>query len=115
MCSNGTAPDPPRPLSQDVVELLDDLDEGELRAVVDYARKRLAEVHPTVTEQIEARADEEIVRVKERDAYTEVVKRQYCGEDCGECPHPYLYHVTEERHTDGSTRLHWSYLGHVVE
>lgn len=101
-------------LPSTAVELIDTLDERELQATIDYAQKRLHHVHPTVTEQIEAQADEEIVRKEKRDGYTEVVKSQSCPEGCADCPHgPYLYHVTEEKHSDGSTSLHWVYLGRV--
>jgi len=107
--ASGTLPD-------DVVEHIDDLDEAQLRAVIDYAQDRIRFVHPDVTEQIEAREGEEIVRIEERNGYTEVVKRQPCAEGCDNCPHgPYLYHVREERRPDGSTSLHWTYLGRIQE
>jgi len=115
---DGEAEEPvaPTELRAEAVALIDDLSEAELRATIEYARDRLQFVHPEVTEQIEARDGEEIVRIEDRGAYTEVVKRQPCATGCDECPHePILYHVTEERQLDGTTDLHWTYLGRVYE
>lgn len=95
---------------------LQDLDESELRAVIDYARARIDQLHPTVTDRIEEGPGEELLSVEDRGAYTEVVKRQPCPAGCSDCPHgPYLYHVTEERRSDGTTHLHWSYVGRNFE
>lgn len=116
MGADEEAPVASRVLPSDVVDRVDGLDEPQLRALIDYAQNRMRLVHPDVTEQIEAREAEEIVRIAERPTYTEVVKRQPCAEGCKECPHgPYLYHVREERRLDGTTHLHWTYLGRVQE
>lgn len=98
-----------------VAELLDGLDEQELQATIAHARRRLEHAHPTVTERIAAQSDAEIDCIEKRGGYTEVVKREPCGEACEGCPHAVLYHVTEEKHTDGSVKLHWKYLGRVPE
>ena len=115
---DGEAEEPGAPsvLRADAVALIDNLGEAELRAVIEYARERLQFVHPNVSEQIEAREGEEIVCVEDRGSYTEVVKRRPCVDGCDECPHePILYHVTKERQPDGTTSLHWGYLGRVHE
>ncbi len=92
------APVPPADLPQEAVNVVDELDEAELRAIIDYAQARKRFVHPHVTDQIEAKEGEELLRVEERNGYTEVVKSQRCADGCSECPHgPYLYHVREER------------------
>lgn len=107
-------PDAPSVLSPGLVEEIDELGEAELRAVIDYARRRQQHLHSTITEQIEPAPGEELVRVEEREGYTEVLKREPCGEDCPDCPHgPYLYHVHEEKRPDGERKLHWRYLGQV--
>lgn len=57
-----------------------------------------------------------MLSVEEGPEYTEVVKREPCGENCPDCPHgPYLYHVYEEPLPDGSDSLHWVFLGHVFQ
>lgn len=95
---------------------LDDLSEHHLREVVDYAQRRLRESHRPVSERIAAGPGEEIVTVEDRPEYTEVVKREPCGEHCSDCPHgPYLYHVYEEVHPDGRSSLHWVFLGRRYE
>lgn len=104
----------PSALPAAAVDVVDQLDEQELRAVIDYAQQRQQHLHPTITERIEPGPNEEIVRMEERSGYVEVVKKEPCGEDCADCPHgPYLYHVQEEEHPEGETHLHWVYLGEV--
>lgn len=106
----------PSVLPDHVVDEIAELDESALRALIEFSRSRLQFVHPDVTEQIEAKEGEELVRVEDRGAYTEVVKRLPCAERCDDCPHePVLFHVTEERRPGGSTGLHWRYLGRIRE
>lgn len=112
MGTDDEEPEPPIELASSLVERVDDLDEDELRALIDYAHERERYLHPTVTAQIEPGPGEEIVRIDEQEGYTEVVKREPCGENCSECPHgPYLYHVREVRGPGGETKLNWNYLG----
>jgi hypothetical protein len=109
-------PDPPSILPSEVVDVIDDLDEAELRAVLDYVHDRQEYVQTAVADKIEPAPGEEIVRIEERPGHTEVVKREPCGEDCEECPHgPFLYHVREEVRPDGETHLQWHYLGPTEE
>ena len=116
MDGDSEVPAPPPNLPAELVELLDGLDETELQAAIDYAQARRRFVHSDVTDRIEARPGEEILRVEERDGYTEVLKRLPCAEGCADCPHgPYLYHVYEEQRPEGGSRLHWTYLGRVRE
>jgi hypothetical protein len=104
------------PLPESLVRRLDGLTPRELRRVVDYAQRRLRERHSSVSTEIAAGPGEEILTVDERSAYTEVVKREPCGEDCDGCPHgPYVYHVYEEVKPDGSASLHWVFLGRVFD
>ncbi|MFC5972038.1 hypothetical protein ACFPYI_11925 [Halomarina salina] len=95
---------------------VDELDERAVRTLVEYCRRRLDELHDPVSTHLEPQPGEEFVEVTEREAYTEVVKREPCAEGCSDCPHgPFLYHVTEERHPDGTTHLHWASLGPVEQ
>lgn len=114
--AEGQGPEPPRGLSEDAVAIIDGMDEDGLRAVIEYAQERRRRVHTEITESIEAAPGEEIVRIEERPSYTEVIKKEPCGEDCAECPHgPYLYHVREGKQQNGGAGLHWTYLGPVIE
>lgn len=107
---------PPRRLPPSLVDELDELSLQQLREVVHYAQNQLRARHEPVSDQIEAAPGEEIVSVEEGPEYTEVVKREPCGENCPDCPHgPYLYHVYEETQPDGSASLHWVFLGHLFE
>jgi hypothetical protein len=109
-------PEPPTVLPSEAVDVIDGLTESELRAVIEYARDRQEYLHTAAADKIEPGPGEEIVRVEERTGYTEVLKREPCGEECEDCPHgPYLYHVREELHPDGETQLHWHYIGPVEE
>ncbi|WP_135819743.1 hypothetical protein [Halostella litorea] len=110
-----TSPSPPNDLPDEVVNVLQELDGHDLREAIVYAQELLYHRRdPTI--QIEPQPGEEIVSVEEHDGYTAVVKRQPCAAGCPDCPHgPYLYHVTEETHTDGSTHYHWSFVGSVVD
>ncbi|WP_254768465.1 hypothetical protein [Salinilacihabitans rarus] len=103
-------------LPDDVRETIDDLNEAELRAVIDYAQARRQEVHSTVTDRLEVGPGEEIVRAEERPGYTEVVVRLTGeNESDDDAANRYLYHVREEPHVNGETRLHWEYIGRVRE
>ncbi|MFC7156240.1 hypothetical protein ACFQPA_12385 [Halomarina halobia] len=101
-------------LPEHLVTALDGLERHELREVVHYVQRRIRELQSPVSDEIEAAPGEEIITVEERPGYTEVIKREPCGEDCSDCPHgPYLYHVYEEVKPDGSPSLHWVFLGRV--
>lgn len=116
MGAENTAPEAPPELSTHTVEVIDQLDEEELRSIIDYARERREYIHPDITDQIESGPGEEIVRIEERTGYPEVVKKQPCAKGCDECPHgPFLYHVREESRPEGGISLHWDYLGRIRE
>lgn len=103
-------------LPASLVAELDDLDRRQLREVVRYVRRRLRASRTSVSDRIQPAPGEEIVAVEERAMYTEVIKREPCGENCPDCPHgPYLYHVYEEHRPDRSDSLHWVFLGRVFE
>ncbi|QIB74451.1 hypothetical protein G3I44_09250 [Halogeometricum borinquense] len=118
----------------DFAARLDELTLQELREVVRYAQQQMrerqgkrehqqrqeqhepSERQESVSGRITAAPGEEILSVTERSEYTEIIKREPCGEHCSNCPHgPYLYHVYEETHPDGESSLHWVFLGHVSE
>lgn len=104
-------PSPPTDFSDDVASTLQEMDVHDLRETIIYAQE-LLQNHNAPLLQIEPFPGEEIVEITEHSGYTEVVKRQPCGNDCEDCPHgPYVYHVTRERNLDGKERLHWVLLG----
>jgi hypothetical protein len=116
MSDEDEAPTPAGDIPSTLVESIDQLDEQELRAVVEYAQERYQFVHSALPERIEDESSGDIIQIEERDGYTEVVKWQECPTGCNECPHgPYLYHVSEEQLPNGETELHWSFLGTVDE
>ena len=107
-------PEPPTYLSSTFVEEIDRLSDEELRDVISY-EQALLNYRTAPAQQIEAAPGEKLLRVTERDGYTEVIKTQPCPEGCDDCPHgPYLYHVQRERPLDGENdTLHWSFLGRI--
>ncbi|MFP8954852.1 hypothetical protein ACLI4Z_18105 [Natrialbaceae archaeon A-arb3/5] len=116
MTPENEKPNLPDELPTDAVEVLNQLNETELRAVIDYAKQRYEYTDSALRERIEAAPGEEIVSIEEDRCYTRVVKRQPCGKNCDDCPHgPFSYHVREEPRIDGETELHWTYLGPVKE
>lgn len=106
---------PPSNLPDDLVSALDALELAELRAVIEYAGSLLP-TEPAPAELIEAGPGEELLEIREHDAFTTVVKEQPCVDGCEDCPHgPYLYRVRAERHPGhDEPTLHWSFLGRVT-
>ncbi|QZP39252.1 hypothetical protein [Halobaculum magnesiiphilum] len=114
MTNPADVPTPPADFPDDLAALLQQLSEHDLRETIIYAQE-LLQANNVPTEQIEPAPGEEIVEMTEHPGYTEVVKRQPCGQDCPDCPHgPYVYHVTRERHPDGTERFHWVFIGQQV-
>ena len=106
-------PTPPEGLSPTLVDALTDSDPEALRRAIAHAQE-LLHSHEGTELPVDAAADDDILRVTERDGYTEVVKQYSCAEGCADCPHgPYLYHVTEETLPDGTRETHWSFIGRV--
>ncbi|MEF8813205.1 MAG: hypothetical protein V5A55_05245 [Halovenus sp.] len=113
MSPRSEAPTPPEGLPDDIVADLDQLTPEELRKTIIHARE-LLQSHEEVESPVGPNAGEDIIRVDEREGYTEVVKQVTCGEGCEDCPHgPYLYHVREEQRPEGGTHTNWTFLGEV--
>lgn len=111
MDDSTTLPDPPVGVPDDVGSTLRGLTVHELRLAIIYAQELLQARHRSTT-QIEPGPGEEIVELVEEPGYLRVVKREPCGAGCDECPHgPFVYHVTRDRHPDGSERFHWTLIG----
>ena len=108
-------PTPPDGLPDRLVADLQELTDEELRMAIIHAQE-LLQSHGKRPTGIEPGPGEDIVRVKEHEGYTEVVKTTTCVEGCDDCPHgPYLYHVEEEPRPEGGTKTHWKFMGKVNE
>ncbi|MFC5970395.1 hypothetical protein ACFPYI_03545 [Halomarina salina] len=101
-------PTPPDDLPEAVASTLQSLDGHDLRGAVVYAQELLRARHEPLP-TVEPRTDEEVVRVEERDGYLVVHKRQ--RDAAGDFGDVYVYHVSTERHPDGSVHHHWSLIG----
>lgn len=103
--------DTPTDVPEDVVDALEGLSDQELREVIHYAQQLLRE-HPSLTDAIESRAGEELVRVEDHGAYTiAVVERP---DETGEARGPFAYRVEWEPEFDGGDgKYEWHYLGKV--
>jgi len=113
MADASTDPTPPAGLPDSLVSELDRLNTEELRKTIIHAQELLnaqEESRPLV----EPAPGEDILRVTERDGYTEVVKKMPCDEDCNDCLHgPYLYHVKERATPDGGSKTFWTLIGEI--
>ncbi|WP_121743584.1 hypothetical protein [Natronorubrum halophilum] len=107
------APTPPEGLPEQLVSDLNELSPEELRKTIIHAQE-LLNFQDEVPSAIEPQSGDDIIQVTEHDSYTEVIKQVYCNETCDDCPHgPYLYHVTQEPHPDGTTKAYWRFIGNV--
>lgn len=95
-------------LPDDLLAAVRTLDEGELRALIDFTQDRLREVHPAISDRIDENSHQEIVQVGEGQA--KVLRHEPLEAD-DDREIPVLYLVTEESTPEGETRLHWTYLG----
>ena len=113
MTRSSERPTPPEGLPSEVIDALTDCTPEELRKAIVHAQE-LLHFHGEAELPINAEVNDDILRVKEHEGYTEVVKQFRCADGCDDCPHgPYIYHVTEEPHPDGSHNVHWSFMGPV--
>lgn len=111
MTSSG--PEPPEDVPGEVVDALEECDNRQLREIIHYAQQLLQE-HPPLTEAIEAREGEELVRVEDHDAYTSVVVER--PDETGEERGPFAYRVKWEPNVDEEGgKYRWYYLGRVSD
>ena len=99
-----------------LVETLDDLDVSTLRSVRTYLDQRIDDLRPTLPEMIRAETGSEIVDITDSGPYTLVRKYPTSKDNSTTYPQPLsLYRVKREKRLNGEERLHWSYLGDVIE
>jgi len=103
--------DTPDGIPRDVVATLDGCSDAELREIVHYAQQ-LLDAHPPLTDAIESRLGEELLRVEDYGAYTiAIVERP---DETGDARGPFAYRVTWEPEVDGDGgQYRWHYLGKV--
>jgi hypothetical protein len=103
--------EPPDDIPTDVAAALEGSSDGELRAVIHYAQ-RLLQGRPPLTDEIEARAGEDLVRVEDHGAYTIVVVER--PDETGDARGPFAYRVDWAPDIDGGEgKYRWHYLGKV--
>lgn len=103
--------EPPEDVSEEAITALQDSSDTQLRAIIHYAQQLLHD-HPPLTEAIEAREGETLVRTKEYEAYTIVVVER--SDSAGERRGPFAYRVQWEPDIEGEDgKYRWHYLGKV--
>ncbi|GGM51193.1 hypothetical protein [Haloarcula argentinensis] len=105
--------DPPDDIPTEVLQILEESEDPQLREIIHYAQQLLRD-HPSLTEAVEAREGEDLVRINDHGAYTTVIVER--PDETGEARGPFSYRVKWEPNIDddgGSYK--WHYLGRVVE
>lgn len=106
--------EPSAELPAELVAQLDSLELVQLKSVKSYVEERIRSVRPPIEEEIEANAAGEILTIDAHGTDALVRKVQSTSEESGsDSEIVSLYHVTAEPRIDGTSSLHWSYLGDV--
>jgi len=109
-----TVPDaePPENVPEAVVTAVQSSSDSQLRDIIRYAQQVLYE-HPPLTEAIESRESERLVRIEDHGAYTVVIVER--PDETGEGRGPFAYRVQWEPGMEGNDgRYRWHYLGKVL-
>lgn len=110
-----TDPDiePPEDLPAEIATTLRESDDDQLRAVIHFAQELLWQ-QPPLTDCLEAREGERIVRTEEHDAYTSVVVEP--TESSGSDGDRFAYRVEWEPGVeDEPGQYRWHYLGRIED
>ena len=105
--------DPPEDIPTEVIQTLGESSDRQLREIIHYAQQLLRE-HPPLTEAIEAREGEELIRIDDQGGCTTVIVKR--PDETGEARGPFAFRVKWEpgvEEDDGHYR--WHYLGRVAE
>ena len=103
--------DPPEDVPEELIAVLQNSGDSQLRETINYAQQ-LLRGHPPITDAVESRHGEELVRVEDHGACTIaiVVRPDAPGEAHG----PFAYRVRWEPNIeDEGGRYKWHYLGKV--
>jgi len=105
--------DPPEDVPEEIAAALEESNDRQLREIIHYAQQRLQE-HPPITEAIEAREGEELVRTEDHGDYTLVVVER--PDAPAEARGPFAYRVKWKPNIEGEEgegKYQWHYLGKV--
>jgi len=103
--------DVPESISDEVAAHLQESTDHQLREIIHYAQQLLTE-QPSLTDAIESRDGEELVRREDYDEYTLVIVER--PEETGDARGPFAYRVRLEPGFEGSDgKYRWHYLGQV--
>jgi len=103
----------PENIPKEITTVLEASSDARLREIIHYAQQLLRE-HPPLTDAIESRPGEELVRIEDHGAYTIVVVEH--PEETGEARGPFAYRVRWEHGIgDEDGQYRWHYLGKVYE
>lgn len=103
--------EPPKDIPEQVVEAFDRCTDSQLREIIHYAQQLLRE-HPTLTDEIESREGEELVRIEDHGEYTFVVVER--PDAVGSAAGQFAYRVMWEPGVDDQGgKYRWHYLGQV--
>jgi len=103
--------DPPQNIPEEISSTLRTSSDDQLREIIHFAQQLLRD-QPPLTDAVEARAGEELVRVADHEAYTiAVVERP---DESGEARGSFAYRVKWEPNIDTlGGKYKWHYLGQV--
>ena len=102
---------PPEDVPNSLTGTLEDSSNSQLRGIRHYAQQLLRE-HPPLTEAVESRQGEELVRIDDHDAYEVVVVKRPA--ETGHARGPFAYRVKWEPGIDEQEgQYRWHYLGKV--
>jgi len=103
--------DPPEAVPEELIAVLQNSADSQLREIVNYAQQLLSE-RPPITDAIESRRGEALVRVKDHGVYTIAIVVRL--DEPGEARGPFAYRVRwEPSIEDEGGRYRWHYLGRV--
>lgn len=103
--------EPPDGVPEELTDALEASSEGQLRDIIEYAQQLLDE-HPSLTDAIEPREGEEIVRIDDHGEYTSVVVER--PDETGDARGPFAYRIQWEPHIEeNGGQYRWHYLGRV--
>jgi len=90
-------PNPPEDIPEDLSAALRDSDNSQLREIIHYAQQLLRE-QPSLTDAVESRPGEDLVRIEDHGAYTIVVVER--PNETGEARGPFAYRIKWEPNID---------------
>ena len=102
--------DPPEGAPEEVVTGLEECSDNQLREIIHYAQRLLSQ-HPPLTDSIDSRVGEELVRIEDHDTYKIVIVEH--PNESSETSNQFAYRVTWEPTISEEGQYRWHYLGRV--